>query len=157
MNALTWFALAALVALFYGPVQHLLESIARHHLFVMRDELFDKARRGETSFDSDEYLEARRQLNSLIRFTHLTKWQNVLMIIKLLRFQKPERSVSPLYRPLRNRVALVMLLLLVMRSPLMVLTTLLMGLLKYINLNVLQGKRRALGLLHVIERESQSV
>lgn len=157
MNALSWLALAALVALFYGPVQHLLESIARHHLFVMRDELFDKARRGETSFDSDEYQEARRQLNSLIRFTHLTKWQHVLFIVKFLRFKEPDHSMSPLYRPLRERVALVMALLLVMRSPFVLLVSFCVGLYQFITLNALKTKRRALSLLHVIERESRSV
>ena len=56
MSALTWLALAIAVAVYYGPMQTLLESTARNKLFRMRDELFDQAAAGETSFDSEEYL-----------------------------------------------------------------------------------------------------
>lgn len=157
MNALSWLSIAALIALIYGPVQSLLESIARHHLFVMRDELFNKARHGETSFDADEYRQARRQLNSLIRFTHITKWHNVMLIGKLLRIRQPEQSMSPLYLPFRNRVAAVLLLLVIMRSPFMIAFTLLTGMIGFLRLNMIQAKRKVLKVLHVIEQESLSV
>lgn len=157
MNALTWLSLAVLVALYYGPVQRLLESIARHHLFVMRDELFDKALKGETSFELDEYKQARKQINSLIRFTHLTTWQNMVLLVKFLRFNKNENAVSPLYRPMRQRAAVLMLGLMILRSPVLLTLSILGLLYQFVGLNVKGLKRRSLSLLNMIERESRSV
>lgn len=157
MNALTWLSLAALIALFYGPVQWLLESITRHHLFVMRDDLFDQALKGEVSFDSNDYVTARRQLNSLIRFTHLTNWQNMLLLTRFVRIKQPVAVVSPLYQPMRKRVALVMFSLIVLRSP-VVLTFLLFGAMyQFVSLNFKGLRQKTMGLLSMIESESHSI
>lgn len=59
-----------LVVLFYGPWQSVCTDWARQTIFESRDRLFDMAREGRLSFESDEYRTIRSSLESLIRYAH---------------------------------------------------------------------------------------
>jgi hypothetical protein len=63
-------AASLLLVVFYGPWQDLCTDWARQIIFESRDCLFDLARSGELSFDSDEYRTIRGSLEGLIRFAH---------------------------------------------------------------------------------------
>lgn len=60
----------ALLWLLYGPWQWICTDVARQILFEKRDQLFDLARAGELSFNSPEYRQVRKSLETLIRFAH---------------------------------------------------------------------------------------
>lgn len=55
----------------YGPWQQTVISVTRHELFKIRHRLFLMAADGKLSFDSPEYGEMRKSINSLIRFCHM--------------------------------------------------------------------------------------
>lgn len=55
----------------------------RQSLFAVRDDLFDRAVRGEISFDSEAYKTTRLILNGLIRFTHRASVLRVWLMIKI--------------------------------------------------------------------------
>lgn len=155
MDSLTWLSIAGIVAIAYGPMQNALESVARHHLFRIRDELFDKARTGETSFDSPEYLIARKRINSLIRFTHQMKWQNVLFISKFVNVKKPDDADNSLYMEFRQRIFFAIIGLIILRSPLLMALTILLGIFSFIGNNTAKIKSKATKILNAVEAESQ--
>jgi hypothetical protein len=53
----------------------------RQDLFAVRDDLFDEARTGTISFDSDAYVEIRAMCNGLIRFGHTVSLLDFLMFV----------------------------------------------------------------------------
>lgn len=67
-------SLAALLILVYGPWQEVCTDIARQIIFEKRDAIFDLARTGKLSFDSQEYGTIRSSLQSSIRFAHQLTW-----------------------------------------------------------------------------------
>lgn len=157
MNALTWLALAIAVAIYYGPMQSLLESTTRNKLFRMRDELFDQAASGKTSFQSEQYRAARENLNKLIRFTHMVKWYNVLFLYRAIGHKvDAEEEKNPLYEQFRLRVAITMFGLLVLRSPLLLMMLFPALILGYASSNSIRLKRQILKFVQVVERESKT-
>ncbi len=63
-------ALIGLGVFFYGPWQWLCTDVARQILFERRDAIFDMARAGKLSFESEEYRTIRHSLEKSIRFAH---------------------------------------------------------------------------------------
>lgn len=61
----------------------------RQTLFKLRDDLFDAALRGETSFDSPSYRVTRAMLNGMIRYTHKTSLVGLLLTIVTRRRDNP--------------------------------------------------------------------
>lgn len=55
----------------------------RQRLFHLRNDLFDKAAKGDISFDSQSYGMTRELLNSHIRFAHRTTFFHTLLYLKL--------------------------------------------------------------------------
>lgn len=53
----------------------------RQELFALRDALFDRAARGELSFDSPAYMATRTMLNGMIRFAHKASVTRVLLTV----------------------------------------------------------------------------
>lgn len=90
-----YIALALLVAFLYGPWQKFVESLVRHKLFKIRDELFDYAAEGNIDFDSEDYGRVRESLNSFIRFAHTMSWIHVFLSRKLVSEQ--EKDVRSLF------------------------------------------------------------
>lgn len=87
MNAntlLSFLALIALGALFYGPWQSICTDIARQIVFEQRDNLFDMARAGRIEFDSDEYREIRVGLEGLIRFSHDLTFPKAICLLRVV-------------------------------------------------------------------------
>ena len=86
MTALeTVMLLVSLAIVIYGPWQTYCTDAARQTLFEVRAELFDMARGGELSFESEEYRAIRKALNQNIRYAHvLTIWR-FLNVIGFLR------------------------------------------------------------------------
>jgi hypothetical protein len=67
-------AFGACLAVFYGPWQSLCTDWARQMIFESRDGIFDLAREGKLDFNSREYRQIRRSLETLIRFAHEFTW-----------------------------------------------------------------------------------
>jgi hypothetical protein len=82
----------------YGPWQWACTDAARQRLFFLRDQLFDIARSGRLSFDSDEYRTLREAFDSQIRFAH------VLNIVRVLMFRPFVRHMAT--KPTAARLAL---------------------------------------------------
>jgi hypothetical protein len=80
------FGLGCLLLVFYGPWQWVMTDIARQIVFEQRDALFDLARSGRISFESEQYRKIRTSLNRLIQFAHNLTWPRfLLLMIKLHR------------------------------------------------------------------------
>lgn len=63
-------SLIAIAAFLLGPYNTLRVDRLRQQVFALRDELFDRARKGEIRFDSAAYMATRTLLNGMIRFSH---------------------------------------------------------------------------------------
>jgi len=59
-----------LIAIIYGPIQSVLSDMVRQEQFEKRDSLFELAAAGKISFDSKEYIQCRKKLNTCIRYAH---------------------------------------------------------------------------------------
>lgn len=154
MSTYTWLGLALAVLIYYGPFQNLLESIARHRIFMLRDHLFDRAAAGEIDFDSREYQRARYQFNSLIRFTHKLKWQNLLAMYQLAKRGSHEYESSPLYDEYRARVGIVLLALIVLRSPVLFFGLMVLMLFAFVSVRFTRVRRQAASFVHFVEERS---
>jgi hypothetical protein len=60
----------ALLAFWWGPWRWAVTDLARYHMFVVRDELFDAASSGIFTFSDRRYVEIRESINASIRFAH---------------------------------------------------------------------------------------
>lgn len=124
MTPITWAVIAIAIIIIYGPIQALLESVARQRLFNLRDQLFNQALDGTTSFEDPQYQQARDRINCFIRFTHSLKWYTFMLANRITLDgdgeQKEEATEeNPLYGQFRQEVAKTMLWLMVFRSPLL--------------------------------------
>jgi hypothetical protein len=73
-------ALVAFFTLFYGPWQNAMADLAGNFVFESRDAIFDMAVRGKIDFSSEQYIEIRKQLQSLIRFSHEASLPSMIWI-----------------------------------------------------------------------------
>lgn len=64
----------------YGFWQQTVVSVTRHELFKIRHRLFIMAADGKISFDSPEYGEMRKSINSMIRFCHMITLPRVVAV-----------------------------------------------------------------------------
>lgn len=137
MQALTAFALlAAIVWLAYWPWQDYCVDVARQRIFVLRDELFDLAANGDISFDCKPYRETRSAMNASIRFAHRMTWLETLLIgLTISRSGKGKffqqtldeienDNVRSKVRRLQRRLSRTITLLMIVRSPALILLTL---------------------------------
>ncbi|MSO24129.1 MAG: hypothetical protein EXQ58_12975 [Acidobacteria bacterium] len=67
----------------------------RHELFVLRDDLFDRAMDSELSFQSDAYITLRGQINGLIRFAHTIGVLQMIVFNDLV--PRPEVSFAEVF------------------------------------------------------------
>jgi hypothetical protein len=72
--------LIAFFMLFYGPWQNAMADLARNFVFESRDAIFDMAAKGRIDFSSEQYIEIRKKLQSLIRFSHEASLPSMIWI-----------------------------------------------------------------------------
>jgi hypothetical protein len=69
--------LSIMIVVFLGPWQNWIVDVTRQRLFEVRDRLFDEAMRGRIFFEDPAYLAGREDINAMIRFCHRATWINV--------------------------------------------------------------------------------
>lgn len=129
---LIWFA--------YGPWQDLLVDQFRQKVFNVREELFDAGLAGEVQFESADYQRTRDFLNTAIRFAHQANWIDVLFAnvtaklshsvevedakSDLLDFEDVPEEERKVYLRALGRSTIAITMLIVLRSPLLLLIAL---------------------------------
>jgi hypothetical protein len=78
-------SLCVLVFILLGPYQRFRVDKVRQELFAIRDELFDQARDGKISFESEAYRATRTTLNGAIRFAHRLSFSRLIMFGVMLK------------------------------------------------------------------------
>lgn len=138
----TIFAAGVLVWFLYGPWQTFCVDFARDELFRARDAIFKMAARGEIEFDSAAYQNIRTGLNALIRHTHKISWLWLLSLsaaernLNLKRkdrssslsvglSQLPQGPVEELVRAQVRHARYAVISLLIVRSPILLLVSVL--------------------------------
>lgn len=173
LNAIA--SVAGIVWFLYGPWQSLIMSIARGHLFALRDDVFDMATRGEMDFGSPLYLLVRQRININIRFLHTLSWSRMLIFHVTIRPKNEQRKLElelckvqdsnvrlVIERKLNNVTRLVMATMF-FRSPLLMLATVIflpiIGVVTLYNWNLIDPTvgRFARGLQAELSLESSSL
>jgi len=77
--ALSGLGLLALCVLYFWLYREYRVEKFRFELYVIRDRLFDAARKGVISFDHPAYISMRKVINRIIRFGHRVKLLDVLV------------------------------------------------------------------------------
>lgn len=75
-------SLSLLLALLYGPWQHVCTDFARQIIFEKRDAIFDLAAAGKMDFNSESYKNIRLSLERLIRFAHVLTFPRFFFLRK---------------------------------------------------------------------------
>lgn len=88
---ITSLALTALWIGYHTLYRDLQIERSRHQLFKVRARLFDYAAQGQISFQEPAYVELRRMLNGMIRFTHRLTWFDTLSVALLYNVKKDIR------------------------------------------------------------------
>ena len=84
-NAIVSFvSIVGILVIAYRFWRELVEEVTRQKLFEIRDELFDRAVSGDNgiSFESEDYVLARRMLNKTIINSHKFTWPYLLIMRK---------------------------------------------------------------------------
>jgi hypothetical protein len=130
----TLILLVALACILYGPWQTLCTDVARQMLFELRDELFDLGARGELPFQGNQYKTIRTSIEQNIRYAHtLSIWRFIAIFAHTLRsgnIQKSSRTLAiesldnvdlrKKLSAMNDRIRTVNLLMMVAKSPLMI-------------------------------------
>lgn len=72
-------AIAFFVWFFFGPWNQFVVDLVRQNLFEIRDEVFDRAARGDLAFNDRAYIEVRFRLNAMIRYCESHSLINLLV------------------------------------------------------------------------------
>ena len=96
----SFLVLAFLYYLVFGVYQRYRVDRFRHDLFVLRDDLFDRAADGYISFDHSAYILMRTLMNGYIRYAHQLSLFQPLFVLAMERVRGPLpdlRSFNTLY------------------------------------------------------------
>lgn len=96
----SFLVLVFLCYLAFGVYQRYRVDRFRHDLFVLRDELFDRAADGYIGFDNSAYILMRTLMNGYIRYAHQLSLFQPLFVLAMERVRGPSpdlRSFNSLY------------------------------------------------------------